>query len=350
MGRVKLAVFVTALCLAGFQTGEALAQSTPLKLPKQIILATDREGGTGHTMGAGFASVLGKHSGTNAVVLPIGDPGKWVGMMKNSEVDFGMTSSTNLSAVYWGTQAFEGKGNKDFSLVALGAPSTWGFMIPEDAPVNTPAELKQWVRGKRLSHNWINPAINHLNLAGLANLGFPNGLEEAGLIAVPVSSYQVFVNLWVEGKVDIIGTTHAPIVQQMYAARPSKFIAMNEDSASVERMQKVEPAFYISPHPRDTTAAKKGTPFLTFDYALVVRNDIEKGLVEHVLETIRKNQPDWVAVHPLVNGWFPAKDVWPSANAPFPFHPEAVAYYKKQGWWNDKVEAKQAALLARAKK
>jgi hypothetical protein len=209
--------------------------------------------------------------------------------------------------------------------------------------------MSGWFRGKRLSHNWINPIIDHLNLAGLANLGYPGGLAEAGITPVPVSSYQVFINLWVEGRVDVVGTPHVPLVQQLMAGRPGKFIAMNDDPASVERMQKLEPSYYISPQPNDAPGAKKGMPFLTFDYSLVARSNIEPGVIRHVLETTLAHRDEWTAVHASIKGWFPAEERWASVNAPMPYHPEAVDFYKSKGWWNDKLEARQKELLARAK-
>jgi TRAP-type uncharacterized transport system substrate-binding protein len=347
LNRRRAAALALAPVLVALVVGSAPAQQ--VSLPKQIILATDREGGGSHAMGAGLVSMLGKYSGTKAVVLPVGDPAKWVGMFKEAEIDFGMTSVTNLGWAYWGLHAYEGRPNKVFSLVALGAPITWGFMIPADAPANTPAELKTWLKGKRLSHNWINPIIDHLNLAGLANIGFPGGLAEAGITPVPVSSYQVFINLWIEGRVDVVGTPHVPLIQQMMAGRAGKFIAMNDDAESVARMQKSEPSYYILPQPNDAPGAKKGMPFLAYDYSLVARNSIETGVIRHVLETTLKHQEEWTAVHASIKGWFPADERWVSVNAPMPYHAEAIAFYKSKGWWSDKHEARQQVLLAKTK-
>jgi TRAP transporter TAXI family solute receptor len=344
------ASFLMATAVTGQFAVSADANAQSVKLPRQIIIATNRVGGVSNTMANGFAKVLTQFVGTKATVRPVGNAAKWMGMIKSDDIDLGMTSVTELSWAYWGTNAYKGRPNRTFSLVALGRRSAWTFMVPEESPVHTPEQLKTWMRGKRLSHKWINPIIDHLNRAGLANLGFTGGLAQAGLTAVPVSSYKVFVSLWIENKVDVIGTPPGiPLVRRMQAGRKGRFIPMFTDAAAVARMQKVEPAYYIGTQRAGVPGVKKPIQALSFDYCIIARNSLDKGVVQKVLETLYAHQKELGESHGLVKGWLPADKKWANDRTVLPYHPGAIDFYKAKGLWNDKIEAKQAELVARSK-
>ena len=345
-----LAVIAGTMLLGTVSAANAESGGMAVKLPKQIIIASNRVGGVANTMANGFAKVLTQYVGTKATVRAVGNAAKWMGMIKSGDIDLGMTSVTELSWAYWGTNAYAGKPNRTFSLVALGRKQSWAFMVPADSPVHTTDQLKTWMKGKRLSHKWINPVIDHLNLAGLANLGFAGGLEEAGLTAVPVSSYKVLVNLWNTNKFDVVGTPPGiPLVQRMNAARKVRFIPMYTDAAAVARMQKVEPAYYISTQRAGVPGVDKPIQALTFDYCIIARNNLDKGVVQRVLETLYAHQDDLGKSHPLVRGWLPADKRWAGAHTVMPYHPGAIAFYKSKGLWTGDLEARQAELVRRSK-
>ena len=326
------------------------AQAQSVKLPKQIIFASNRVGGVANTMVNGFAKVLTQHVGTKATVRAVGNAAKWMGMIKTGDIDFGMTSVTELSWAYWGTNAYKGKPNRTFSLVALGRQQAWAFMVAADSPIHTADQLKTWMRGKRMSHKWINPAIDHLNLAGLANLGFTGGLEEAGLTAVPVSSYKVFVNLWIQNRFDFVGTPPGiPLIQRMNAGRKVRFIPMYTDAAAVARMQKVEPAYYIGTQRAGVPGVDKPLQALTFDYCIIARDSLDKAVVRRVLETLYDNQDEIGKSHRLNKGWLPADQRWAKARTVLPYHSGAIEFYKAKGLWNGKIDARQAELVRRSK-
>ncbi len=350
MSAIAAAVIIGALASGAPPVANAQSAAMAVKLPKQIIIASNRVGGVANTMANGFAKVLTQYVGTKATVRAVGNAAKWMGMIKSGDIDLGMTSVTELSWAYWGTNAYTGKPNRTFALIALGRQQSWAFMVPADSPVHTTDQLKTWMRGKRLSHKWINPVIDHLNLAGLANLGFKGGLEEAGLTAVPVSSYKVLVNLWNQNKFDVVGTPPGiPLVQRMNAARKVRFIPMYTDAAAVARMQKLEPAYYIGTQRAGVPGVDKPIQALTFDYCIIARNSLDKGVVQRVLETLYAHQDDLGKAHPLVKGWLPADKRWAGAHTVIPYHPGAVEFYKSKGLWPGALEARQAELVRRSK-
>ena len=322
-----------------------------VKLPRQIVIATPREGGAANLMANGFAKILTKYSGTKATVRPIGAAAKWMGMIKSGDIDLGLTSQTDLGWAYWGTKSYKGRPNKTFSLVALGTSQTWGFGIDADAPVNTAADLKKWIAGKRLTHKWVSPVIDHLNTAGLANLGFEGGVEEAKIKPVPVSSYRVFVSLWNERRVDAFGApTGISLIRRMNAARPLKYIPMFDDPAAIARMQKVEPAYYISRQKSGVPGVSKEIPMLTYDYCIIVRNSVDPAVVTHIMKTARAKQDELAKTHRTVKGFVPAEKRWARVQAQIPYHPGAIAFYKSIGVWSTEMAKHNDGLVAKAKK
>ena len=347
---LSAAAIVAGAAFAAPSSVLAASHAMPVKLPKQIVIASNRVGGVANTMANGFAKVLTQHVGTKATVRAVGNAAKWMGMIKSGDIDLGMTSVTELSWAYWGTNAYAGKPNRTFSLIALGRQQSWAFMVPADSPIHTTDQLKTWMRGKRISHKWINPVIDHLNLAGLANLGFTGGLAQAGLTAVPVSSYKVLVNLWNQNRFDVVGTPPGiPLVQRMNAGRKVRFIPMYTDAAAVARMQKVEPAYYIGTQRAGVPGVDKPLKALTFDYCIIARNSLEKGVVERVLQTLYAHQDELGKAHPLVRGWLPADKRWAKEHTVIPYHPGAVHFYKSQGLWTGELDARQAELVRRSK-
>jgi len=333
-------LFAGALLALAF-TGSAFAQ-----MPKQLVIASERTGGASNVMASAVASIITKHSGTPATVRGVGNAGTWISMYQNKEVDFGLSSTTEIGWTYWGVDAYKGKAAPIFRIVALGTPQTWAFLVPKSENVKTPQQFVTWVKGKRLTHKWINPVIDAYNLAGLANLGI-NGLEAANIGAVPVTSYAALSRIWTEQRTDVIGSTiGVPVTDEMNIGRPVQFISMIDTPDALAKMRQVEAGVYLTKQPAGPTGIDQDITALTYDYVLVARKDLESAAVEKVLETLHKNQTELVAIHPLVKDWGPAEKRWVSPRASMPYHPAAIAYYKKVGLWSAEMDRRNAELEA----
>lgn len=331
--------------LAATLAGSALAQ-----MPKQLVIASERAGGASNVMANAVASIITKHSGTNATVRGVGNAGTWISMYQNKEVDFGLSSVTEIGWTYWGVNAYKGKASPEFRIVALGTPQTWAFLVPKGENVRTPQQFVAWVKGKRMTHKWINPVIDAYNLAGLANLGI-DGLEGANISPVPVTSYAALSRIWTEQRTDVIGSTiGVPVTDEMNIARPVQFISMLDTPEAEKKMQAVESGVYLSKQPAGPTGIDRDISALTYDYVLVARKDLDPAAVEKVLETLHKHQAELVKIHPLVKGWGPAEQRWVSLRASMPYHPAAIAYYKKVGLWNAEMDRRNAELEAKTPK
>ena len=90
------------------------------------------------------------------------------------------------------------------------------------------------------------------------------------------------------------------------------------------------------------TAPAVDTPILQVQCGLAAGTQTSAETVYQVMKAIYDHLDEWKGVHPFARQWTVkhALDIFV-----IPFHDGAVRFYKERGLWNDKLEAKQKALL-----
>lgn len=315
-------------------------------LPRDLAIASDRPGGAANVIAGGLSAILTKYTPMRGVVKPVGDVAAWLDPMQQKELDMGVTAMTSLSDAYYGRASFK-EPRPVYQLVQLGTPQTWAILVPDKEKVETAAELKAYLKGKRFSHRWANPLIDQYNRAAFANLG----LTEADIVPVPAATYDQYAAAWNEGRLAASGgTIGVGIYEQMHQARPFRFITLDPSAEAVQRMRAVEPSVYLSrqePGPRGVT---KAIDTLTYDYGFVVRTDIGNDAVYAVVKALWEHQPELAAIHPLLKNWVPAEKRWVNPTAILPYHAGAILFYRERGLWTAEMEALQKKLLAETPK
>jgi hypothetical protein len=92
------------------------------------------------------------------------------------------------------------------------------------------------------------------------------------------------------------------------------------------------------------TAPAADTRTLEVQCGLAAGTQTSAETVYQVMKAIYDHLDEWKGVHPLAGQWTlkRALDIFV-----VPFHDGAVRFYKEKGLWNDKLAAKQQALLAK---
>lgn len=315
--------------------------SAPAASKQQMSIASDRVGGAGNTIATGLASVISGNTATEMSVMPIGDVSNWINLLENEEVEFGLTSMTSLAWAYQGRGVFT-EPHDSFQLVQLGTPQTWGVFVPGDANVSTPEELANYLRGKRFSHRWANPVIDHYNRAAFANLG----LTENDIQVVSSSTYDDYAANWNEGRLDASGATiGVGVLEQMYAARPFKFVSLYATPEAEARMREVAPDTYISRQEPGPRGVNDPIDTLTYDYGFIASKSVNEQTVYDIVAATYTAQAQLAQIHPLLAQWGPAEQRWVNPRTPIPYHPGAVRFYKEKGLWTPDMEAAQSQLL-----
>lgn len=361
MKKRKYNLFVTLITLFTFmflsacnQTNSANTQSdsdknnsskteeTNVKLPKNIVIATDKAGGVSNVMANGIASVITEATEMRATVKGLGNLSGIVDQFEAGEIDFAVYAVSDPSFAYFGIGDFEEK--YDFlRMVSVGANQTWSILVPEKyKDIRDAQDLKKWLPGKVMSHGWVNPVIDLYNNAAFANLG----ITEKDIEAMPVSNYDDYGAAWSEGRMDASGATiGAGILQQMYAAQPFHFVSLDDSPEAVKRMQEVEPTLYISKEKPGPVGVEEEINVLTYDYSLVVRKDLEDAVIQAVLQALYDNQSK-IQTLPNLEKWVPADEKWVSERATLPYHEAAIEFYKKKELWNKEMTGLQEKWLS----
>jgi len=94
---------------------------------------------------------------------------------------------------------------------------------------------------------------------------------------------------------------------------------------------------------KGTTAPEVDTLTLETQCGLAAGTQTSADTVYAVMKAIYDHLDEWKGVHPNARQWTLARalDIFV-----VPFHDGAIRFYKEKGVWNDKLEAKQRALLA----
>lgn len=310
---------------------------------RQLSMGAARVGGASNTLATGLAGVISKALPIEMSVKPIGDFSSYINLLENDEVQFGLDSMTSITWTYYGSGPVK-EAHKSFQLLQLGTPQTWSIMVPDDQPVQTPEQLAAWLKGKRMTHQWFNPTIDHYNRLAFANLG----INESDIRPVPISTYEDLSGAWSEGRTDTVGSTIGVAVsEQMYNARAFHFASLDGSPEAEQRMRAIDPSAYITRQEPGPRGVKEPIHALTYDYGFVASKKVDEQTAYDLMAGLYASQEELSKIHPLLANWGPAEKRWVNPKASIPYHPGAVRFFKEKGMWSAEMEAAQQALLAR---
>ena len=90
------------------------------------------------------------------------------------------------------------------------------------------------------------------------------------------------------------------------------------------------------------------TRLLSYDSYIVANKDVPDAVITKLLEGLWKGTDDLIKVHPSMRGYTHESAV---TDAPvIPYHPAAIAFYKKEGLWDAEAQKRQDALMTQVGK
>lgn len=309
-----------------------------------LALAADRPGSTFYTVGSGVAVVANKHSGLKVIVRPYAGPAAYAPVLNSGEVALGVMSA---SSAY---QAFSGKNEqktayRNLRLVRAGSASLMlGFLVRKDGPIKTYADLK----GKRISSDFG----GHLAIANSVRASLKiAGYTWDDVTAIPVSGANDGIDALVAGRLDATwASLGQPRAREADTQVGVRYLSVpNTPQAVLIYQEAAFPGARIAvAKPGVVPGIVEPTRLLAYDSYIVANKDVPDATITKLLDGLWEGTKELLPMHPSMRGY--SHDASVTDAAVIPYHPAAVAFYKKKGLWDAEAEKRLNALLAEAKK
>jgi hypothetical protein len=316
-----------SLCVAASVATAAAAQP--------LTMATDKVGTILNAAGAGMASIVAKYSKTNIVTSTFAGQDLYIAAMERGEVDMGPVSSFGAWLQLTGKNPTKTKYKNMRLLMASTGGLRQTYITAAASGIDSVAGLK----GKRVATEFLaTPLLQFSTTASLKAAG----LSLADVVAVRVSGISDAIHALEIGRVDATWTAFGiPAVQEVNAKVPVAYLPMpNSLEAIGVFRQELFPGVRLTtvpPTPRLFLA--KPTPMVDYDVYLVARADLPADKVRQVLEALWDHTDELVKIHPILRTF--THDAATTELAVLPYHPDAVAFYKSKGKWNDEMQKVQ---------
>ncbi|MEZ5818597.1 MAG: TAXI family TRAP transporter solute-binding subunit [Hyphomicrobiaceae bacterium] len=317
--------------LAGLATLTPSFVTSALAQDKIYKWGSSSLGSTGYQIIAVLAATASKHSKERHTSLATAGGSENMALLREKQIDFGQTTSTDWEPAIKGTGKFKGR---PVEAVQMFAYTVWQCspIVRADSPIKTLADLK----GKR-----VMPAT-----AGGATRGLWDALFKAAGVAQDVrmtfGSWQETYDALAAGAVDCIPsllTSGNPSGVMRKLETTHKVRVLPIDEALIKKAKELNPGVLsatVKPATWPTLAAP--TLMLSFGGIAATRPDVPKELVYNVTKAVFDNltevhQTGGVALKEL-SPEFATSYLLPA----YPVHAGAAQYFKEKGVWRDDLK------------
>ena len=172
----------------------AIAFAAPAMAEGVTVIASNPQGSIYYTVCAAIAKEMDGKLGMSVRVQPMGGSTVYIPILNRGEVEFALTNIFDTMTAYAGKENFK-VANPNLRVVAAMFPITAAYLVPDDSPVQTVADLK----GKTL------PGVFKAQTIGLvlqASVLATAGLTDKDVRIVPTATQFSGVDLLADGKVE----------------------------------------------------------------------------------------------------------------------------------------------------
>jgi TRAP-type uncharacterized transport system substrate-binding protein len=324
----------------------------PSQLPARLDFSTHAVGSAANAIAVGMAKVASEKGPIMVVIAPTNGPLAWVGQMGDTgNPALGNCNSLDLFWIYFNTVApveipdkmlgdkpFYPKAFKNVRLIAAGGRMATGFLVRDDSPYKTQADLK----GARLASGFLaQPSAFSPMIADLMNVG----LTLKDFKEVTVTSPTTGIPALGEGRLDAVhcGTGMAQTAEVDSKVKV-RYLPGSTDPAGVKRAQSLIPGATYTTWEAGPPGLKTPTPMLTFAQNVICNEKLSDAVVESLLSTWWDNVAALQPLHPNLAS-LKSPQMFFEPKAAMPYHPGAVSFFKKKGIWDAKQDVYQNRLL-----
>lgn len=295
--------------------------SQPAGAEQQLVIATGGTAGTYYPLGGALAQIFNsKVKNVNAIAQTTGASVENVRLIGKKEVDIAFVQNDITDYAYNGEEVFKEK-LANFGVMASLYPEIVQIVVSADSNIKSVADLK----GKKVSVGAAGSGVEAnarqiLNAYGLTYKDIsPNFLSFA-------ESADQFKDKHLDAIFVVAGAPTAAI-QDISASRKVRILSIPRQMS--EKIQKKYPFFSEITIPANTYSGQaEEVTTLAVRAMLIVRKDLDEGLVYNLTKALFENLPE------LANAHAKGKEIKLAdalTGVSTPIHPGAARFYREKG-------------------
>ena len=309
----------------------ATALAAPAALADVTVIASNPQGSIYYTVCAAIAKEMDGKLGMSVRVQPMGGSTVYIPILNRGEVEFALTNIFDTMTAYAGKENFKVP-NPNLRVVAAMFPITAAYLVPDDSPIQTVADLK----GKTLPGGFKAQTIG---LVLQASVLATAGLTDKDVRVVPTATQFSGVDLLADGKVDAalisVGTGQGQSANVALSSHGGvRFVDIGNSPAAVAGLKKFMPGrpFLMQPSPA-RLGIKKPTFVMGYDVFLTTNAKLSDETAYRVAKVVHDSRDDMIKTAPALVDMNTSRM---TNEIGVPWHPGAIKYYKEIGQWPPK--------------
>ena len=280
-------------------------------------------------MSAAISKVVSANAGMQMRTQTMGGTQQYIPIVNAGQLEFGIGNMYQTAQAYAGVGLSEGHKHENLRMVATLMPFRNGVLVANNSSMKTMADLK----GKRIPYGFkAAPLFQNFFEGFLAN----GGLTFADVEHVPAIGLRPSWELFMQGKVDaVIAAAGGGPNKEMNAKIDGGIRYLDEVTTgpNAEKTLKLLTNTYfveVSPSPQ-LVAVRSKINITGYDFALWAGKDVSDDVVMKVVKALHENAAELKASSPVWSPW--DEKQMGKKQGDMPYHPGAIAYYKKAGIW-----------------
>jgi TRAP transporter TAXI family solute receptor len=280
-------------------------------------------------MTAVISKVVSEHSDLQMRPQTMGGTQQYIPVVNAGKLEFGIGNMYQTMQAYQGIGLSAGHKYDNLRMVATLMPFRVGLLVANKSDIKKVADLK----GKRVPYGLKAAPLFQAFFEGfLAN----GGLTYADVQHVPAIGLRPMWELFMQGKVDtVISASGGGPNKEMNAKIDGgiRYLMFDTKGANAEKTLKLLTNTYfgeVKPG-KAFPAVREPGHIMGYDFALWAGKSVPDDVVTKVVKALHENVNELKASSPVWGRWDAtqiAKD-----QGDIPYHPGAIAYYKKVGVW-----------------
>jgi uncharacterized protein len=317
------------LAIAGVVSASAVVATVATPARADMIGIGSTKSSVVAQMTAVISKVVSENTDLQMRPQTMGGTQQYIPVVNAGQLAFGIGNMYQVTSAYRGIGLSEGHKYDNLRLVATLMPFRVGLLVANKSGIKKVADLK----GKRVPFGLKAAPLFAFFFEGfLAN----GGLSYADVQKVPAIGLRPMWELFMQGKVDtVISASGGGPNKEMNAKIDGgiRYLMFDTTGANAKKtLELLHNTYYGEVKPgKPFPAVREPGHIMGYDFTLWTNKSVSDEVVMKVVKALHEHIAELKASSPVWGRWDP-KQIAKNQD-PVPYHPGAIAYYKKVGLW-----------------